>query len=194
MNEDYRENRENRHTQFGLRELDKQPASPEAAPLYKPSQHNKRFPVKPLVPYQHPRNIAATIEEADTEQQVAPLNHKFRSYPSLPPWKYLFDLKIAAEFHCVVALTDASPPRDVLIQKMKKERAQDQLRMITRIRHENFVEKVEAFVFGDSYCVAWAFMPLSLVDIATHPVDDQEMASILGQVSLDVEVPGKYNY
>ena len=107
----------------------------------------------------------------------------------LSPWKTyerLYTLQFGDSDYFIVAEMRNPPPDEnpVAIVKTFAESSRDNcFEAIQRIQHPQFVNSRCFFAFGDKAFVAFEFMPLSLSEIAGHPLmNDLRLASILGQV------------
>lgn len=128
-------------------------------------------------------------QQQQQAQSIVPVVQASASESYLSPWKTyerLYTLQFGDGDYFTVAETKAPAPDEnpVVIVKTFAESSRDKVfEAIQRIQHPQFVSARRFFVFGDSAFTAFEFMPLSLSEIAGHPLmNDIRLASVLGQV------------
>ncbi|KJZ70685.1 hypothetical protein HIM_09909 [Hirsutella minnesotensis 3608] len=183
-------------TYFPFNELDNLyvlKPSPEAKPLFTPSGLGLPTPAQPETPRLDQEDAkrkgvkpgvkaspeAKVKSEATPADIVETRSDQPRAAP-YPPWDYLFNLELGVSRRFVVAQSRSKLPGHFLIQKLSLP----QLRRIQLVKHQSFVQPVHTVALGQSYLIAWPFMPMSLLEVANNRLlDDVKCAAILGQVS-----------
>lgn len=126
--------------------------------------------------------------ETSNGKTITALSKKSKS-----PWtgyNKLYSLQFGASDYFQVAeeifkrdsKSDQSPV--VIVKSFSNTEARTCMQYIQRINHKNFVPVRNFFSTNGESFVAFEFMPLSLSELAGHPLmNDFRLASILGQVS-----------
>ena len=85
----------------------------------------------------------------------------------------------------VSIVADQSPPHDIfMVKRLKGPDAAMKVRMLQRVRHQNFHNMVDCYSFEGSHYAVFQHFPVTLANIVYSPPypTEQELAAVLAQV------------
>ena len=135
----------------------------------------KREPIPS--PFSDSRPDLEHIEETDIDRSLI-LESPWNSYEKL------YSLQFGENDYVTVAeKTRPEPDQSPLVIVKEFVPGSGAINAIQKVHHKQFVSLQKLYSTGSTVCAFFEFMPLSLSEIAGHPLmNDLRLASILGQV------------
>lgn len=115
----------------------------------------------------------------------------------ISPWtdyKKSYELRLGIGIRVVVAVQKNFPYDEVTVREFSDSNIEDKLRVLKENRHPNIVSILDIFRFEEKAYVILEHMPLSLHHLSQSrlPLDDIQLAAIVGQVRLEAYGLARY--
>ncbi|RSL95854.1 hypothetical protein BHE90_009559 [Fusarium euwallaceae] len=126
----------------------------------------------------HKENVGDTLSISVARNEVGLLEQHYEPY---------FDLTLGRHEELVIAATEQAAPdpeqTSVIFWNITGPSARDQVSVVRTINHKNFVRGLGVYPRPEAFIVAYEFLPISLLEVATsRKLRGPEMACILKQI------------